>query len=133
LERARMMARHGTTTAEAKSGYGLNVADELKQLRAIRDADERSPVRLVPTCLAAHEFPSENREEYVDEIVNAILPAVAREELADFCDAFVERSVFTREQGERVLRAGIALGLDARMHADEFSDSGGATLAASLR
>ncbi|MDQ6801837.1 MAG: imidazolonepropionase [Acidobacteriota bacterium] len=132
LERARLMSRHGTTTAEAKSGYGLNVADEVKQLRAIRKANEASPVRLIPTCLAAHEFPSEKREEYVDEIVNAVLPAVAKEKLAVFCDAFVERGVFTREQGERVLRAGIALGMKPRVHADEFSDSDGAALAAQL-
>ena len=133
LDRARTMSRHGTTTAEAKSGYGLNVADELKQLRAIRTANERSPVRLVPTCLAAHEFPPERRDgSYVDEIINAILPAVASEKLAVFCDAFVERGVFTREQGERILRAGIALGMKPRMHADEFSDSGGAALAATL-
>jgi imidazolonepropionase len=132
LERARRMSRHGTTTAEAKSGYGLNVADEVKQLRAIQKANESSPVRLIPTCLAAHEFPSEKREEYVGEIVNAILPAVAKEKLAVFCDAFVERGMFTREQGERVLRAGTALGLKPRMHADEFSDTDGASLAANL-
>jgi imidazolonepropionase len=130
LQRARTMARHGTTTAEAKSGYGLNVADELKQLRAIRSAQERSPVRLVPTCLAAHEFPPERRDpSYVDQIVDEILPAVAREKLAIFCDAFVERGVFTRQQGERVLRAGATLGMTPRLHADEFSDAGAAALA----
>jgi imidazolonepropionase len=132
LERARRMSWHGTTTAEAKSGYGLNVADEVKQLRAIRRANELSPVRLIPTCLAAHEFPSEKREEYVDEIVYAILPAVTKEKLAVFCDAFVERGVFTREQGERVLRAGAAHGMKPRVHADEFSDTDGAALAAEL-
>jgi imidazolonepropionase len=130
LQRARTMARHGTTTAEAKSGYGLNVADELKQLRAIRAAQERSPVRLVPTCLAAHEFPPERRDpSYVDQIVDEILPAVAREKLAVFCDAFVERGVFTRQQGERVLRAGATLSMTPRLHADEFSDAGAAALA----
>ena len=130
-ERARTMARYGTTTAEAKSGYGLNVGDELKQLRAIRAA--RSPVRLVPTCLAAHEFPPERHDDsYVDQIASEILPAVAREKLAVFCDAFIERGVFTPEQGERVLRAGTELGMTARVHADELSDTGGAALAASL-
>jgi len=133
LQRARMMARHGTTTAEAKSGYGLNLADEIKQLRAIRDADEQSPVRLVPTCMAAHDFPPEGRDpSFVAQIVDEILPAVAKEKLAQFCDAFVERGVFTREQGERVLRAGLALGLRPRLHADEFSDSGGAALAVAV-
>jgi imidazolonepropionase len=128
--RARTMAQYGTTTAEAKSGYGLNLEDELKQLRAIARA--KSPVRLVPTCLAAHDFPPERRSDpsYVDEIIERILPAAAK--LAVFCDAFVERGVFTREQGERVLRAGAALGLIPRLHADELSDTDGAALAASL-
>jgi imidazolonepropionase len=138
LARAATMARYGTTTAEAKSGYGLTLDDELKQLRAIRDANATSPVRLVATCLAAHEFPPESRgsesarDGYVDAIVEEILPAVAREELAVFCDAFVERGVFTRAQGERVLRAGSALGMIPRLHADELSDTDGARLAADL-
>jgi imidazolonepropionase len=138
LARAATMARYGTTTVEAKSGYGLTLDDELKQLRAIRDASATSPVRLVPTCLAAHEFPPESRGSesaraaYVDAIVDEILPAVARENLAVFCDAFVERGVFTREQGERVLRAGSALGMIPRLHADELSDTDGARLAAEL-
>ena len=128
LARAQIMSLHGTTTAEAKSGYGLNVADELKQLRAIRTANETSPIRLVPTCLAAHE---RREESYVDEIVNEILPAVGK--LANFCDAFVERNAFTRDEGERILRAGIAHRLKPRLHADEFSDSDGAALAVELR
>jgi imidazolonepropionase len=134
LTRGRMMVRHGTTTAEAKSGYGLNLEDELKQLRAIRTAAGRAPLRLVPTCLAAHEFPPERRGDpaWVDEIVEEILPAVAREGLAVFCDAFVERGVFTRDQGERVLRAGAQAGLVPRLHADELSDTDGASLAAAL-
>jgi imidazolonepropionase len=134
LSRARTMARYGTTTAEAKSGYGLNLEHELKQLRAIRTASERSPVRLVSTCLAAHEFPPERRadSQYIDEICEVILPAVAKEKLAVFCDAFVERGVFTREQGKRVLRAGAAAGLAPRLHADELSDTDGAALAAEL-
>ena len=138
LERAAMMARYGTTTAEAKSGYGLSLADELKQLRAIRTAAETSPVRLVSTCLAAHEFPPETRgnetarAQYVDAVVDEILPAVAKEQLAVFCDAFVERGVFTREQGERVLRRGIELGMIPRLHADELSDTRGASLAAEV-
>ena len=133
LTRTRTMARYGTTTAEAKSGYGLNVADELKQLHAIRTAAESSPVRLVSTCLAAHEFPPERRDpSYVDQIVDEILPAVAAEKLAVFCDAFVERGVFTREQGERVLREGVRHGMIPRLHADELSDTRGASLAAEI-
>ena len=136
LARATTMAKYGTTTAEAKSGYGLTVEAELKQLRAIRAASQRSPVRLVPTCLAAHEFPPESRgseaarEGYVSTVVGEILPAVAEEKLAVFCDAFVERGVFTRDQGETVLRAGIELGMIPRLHADELSDTDGARLAA---
>ena len=136
VARAVTMARYGTTTAEAKSGYGLTREAELKQLRAIRRAAGTSPVRLVPTCLAAHEFPPESRgseaahERYVSTIVGEILPAVAEENLAVFCDAFVERGVFTRDQGERVLRAGAELGMIPRLHADELSDTDGARLAA---
>mgnify|MGYP003575103532 CR=1 FL=1 len=132
LARAARMAQYGTTTAEAKSGYGLDLENELKQLRAIRVAKESSPVRLVPTCLAAHEFPPENRETYVERIIDEILPAVAAEKLAVFNDAFVERGVFTRDQGEAVLRAGHAHGLIPRLHADELSDTDGAALAAEL-
>jgi imidazolonepropionase len=132
LARATTMARYGTTTAEAKSGYGLDLENELKQLRAIRSAAGTSPVRLVPTCLAAHEFPPERRETWVERIVEEILPAVAREQLAVFNDAFVEKGVFTREQGEVVLRAGIEHGLIPRLHADELSDTDGAALAATV-
>ncbi|HEU5163507.1 MAG TPA: imidazolonepropionase, partial [Thermoanaerobaculia bacterium] len=138
LGRTRRMASHGTTTAEAKSGYGLNLADELKQLRAIRAAAATSPVRLVPTCLAAHEVPPEARgsavarEAYVREVVERIQPAAAREGLARFCDVFVERGVYSRDEGERILRAGAAAGLTPRIHADELSDTGGASLAAAL-
>jgi imidazolonepropionase len=133
-----MMARYGTTTAEAKSGYGLDKECEIKQLRAIRRAAADSPVRLVPTCLAAHEFPPESRgsetarEGWVSTVIGEILPAVAEEKLAVFCDAFVERGVFTRDQGERVLRAGAALGMIPRLHADELSDTNGASLAATV-
>lgn len=138
LARARTMSRYGTTTAEAKSGYGLDLDAERKQLQAIRDANEKSPVRLIPTCLAAHDFPPESRGSaasrrgYVSAIIGEILPAVAEEKLAVFCDVFVERGVFTPEEGDAILRAGAALGLIPRMHADELSDTDGASLAASL-
>lgn len=138
LERARTMARHGTTTAEAKSGYGLNLDDELKQLRAIRRSAESSPVRLVPTCLAAHEFPPEidrggpARQEWIDRIVGDIMPAVQEEGLASYCDVFIERGVFTRAEGEAIMRRGIDLGMTPRIHADELSDLDGAALAAEL-
>lgn len=136
--RTSRMAEHGTTTAEAKSGYGLSLQDELKQLRALRTAAAECSVRLVPTCLAAHDFPSESRgsdaarEEYVHQVISEIIPAVSQAGLAKFCDVFVERGVFSIDQGSRVLRAGLAHGLIPRVHADELSDTGGAGLAAAL-
>ncbi len=130
-----LMLAHGTTTAEAKSGYGLNVEDELKQLRAIRDAARAHPVDLVPTVLAAHEIPPEHRgsrERYVDLVCREIVPAAAEAGLARFCDVFCERGVFTAEESRRVLESGKDFGLAPRLHADEFEDSGGARLAAEL-
>jgi len=138
VARSQTMVEYGTTTAEAKSGYGLNLDDELKQLEAIREAATLSPVRLVPTCLAAHEFPPENprdessKEAFVSQVVEEIMPAAAKAGLAEFCDVFVEQGVFTREQGRRVLEAGAKMGMVPRIHADELSDTGGAALAAEL-
>jgi imidazolonepropionase len=135
LHRTSLMAEHGTTTAEVKSGYGLTRDDELKQLRAIRAAAQSSPVHLLSTCLAAHDFPPESRSdpqlrtEYVRTVTEEILPAVAREKLATFCDVFVEQGAFSPEQGATVLTAGTRLGFVPRVHADEFTDSGGARLA----
>jgi imidazolonepropionase len=129
------MLAHGTTTAEAKSGYGLNLDDELKQLRAIRAASEAHPVDLVPTLLAAHEIPPEHRaarERYVELVCEEIVPAAAEAGLARFCDVFCEQGVFTAAESRRVLEAGARWGLAPRLHADEFVDSGGAELAAEL-
>lgn len=130
-----LMLAHGTTTAEAKSGYGLSLDDELKQLRAIRRAAADHPVDLVPTLLAAHEVPPEwrhDRTRYVDLICDEIVPATAQEGLARFCDVFCEHGVFSAEESRRVLTAGARHGLAPRLHADEFEDSGGAELAAEL-
>lgn len=129
------MLAWGTTTAEAKSGYGLSLDDELKQLRAIRRASESHPVDLVATLLAAHEVPPEHRRDrrrYVDLICDEIVPATAEAGLARFCDVFCEEGVFTPEESRRVLEAGVRQGLAPRLHADEFVDSGGAELAAEL-
>lgn len=130
-----LMLAHGTTTAEAKSGYGLNVGDELKQLRVIRDAAATHAVDLVPTVLAAHEVPPEHRaarERYVDVVCDEIVPAAAEAGLARFCDVFCETGIFSAEESRRVLEAGRRAGLAPRLHADEFQDSGGAELAAEL-
>ena len=129
------MIRYGTTTAEAKSGYGLNTDDELKQLRAIQLASSRHDVELVPTLMAAHETPPEyrdNQEGYLDLICNEIIPRVSSEGLARFGDVFCEQGVFTPNQSKRVLMAGADHGLAPRLHADEFVDSGGAELAAEI-
>jgi imidazolonepropionase len=135
LRRLDLMLSLGTTTAEAKSGYGLSRDDELKQLTAIRAASRLHPVDLVPTLLAAHEVPPEfrlSRSRYLDLIGEEIIPATAAAGLARFCDVFCEAGVFTAEESRRVLEAGVAHGLRPRLHADEFTDSGGAELAAEL-
>jgi imidazolonepropionase len=135
LRRMDLMLAHGTTTAEAKSGYGLTRDDELKQLRAIRRASASHAVDLVPTLLAAHEVPPEwrhDRGRWVDLICDEIVPATAAEGLARFCDVFCEHGVFSAEESRRVLEAGVRHGLAPRLHADEFVDSGGAELAAEL-
>lgn len=134
-QRLDRMLRLGTTTAEVKSGYGLSLEAELKQLRAIRRAAEVHPVDVVPTLLAAHEFPPEHRgdpDRYVDQIVQEIIPACAAAGLARFCDVFCEQGVYSVEQSRRVLETGARHGLLARLHADEFVDSGGAGLAAEI-
>ncbi|HEY4562799.1 MAG TPA: imidazolonepropionase, partial [Thermoanaerobaculia bacterium] len=139
LRRMDQMLAWGTTTAEAKSGYGLNPEDELKQLRAIREASGRHPVDLVPTLLAAHEVPPEyrggdgsGRRRWVDQICDEIVPATAAAGLARFCDVFCEHGVFSAAESRQILAAGVRHGLLPRLHADEFVDSGGAELAAEL-
>lgn len=135
LRRLEWMLSCGTTTAEAKSGYGLSLADETKQLEAIARAARLQPVELVPTLLAAHEVPPEHRadrERYVEIVCREIVPEVAARGLARFCDVFCERGVFSADESRRVLEAGRAHGLLPRLHADEFADSGGAELAAEL-
>ena len=133
--RLHQMLRWGTTTAEAKSGYGLNTDDEVKQLHAIQQANACQPVDLVPTLMAAHEVPPEYEkrgDDFVDLVVSEIIPRVAEAGLAQFCDVFCEQGVFTPEQSLRVLHAGRENGLTPRLHADEFVDSQGARVAAEV-
>jgi imidazolonepropionase len=128
--------RGGTTTVEAKSGYGLSVEDELKMLRAIKRLNDEGALRYVPTFLGAHDVPDEyreRREEYVALVVEEMLPRVAAEGLAEFCDVFCEARVFTVEESQRILTAARSHGLGLRMHADQLSLSGGALLAAELK
>jgi imidazolonepropionase len=135
LARLDRMLAHGTTTAEAKSGYGLSLDDELKQLRAIAAAARRHPIELVSTLMAAHEVPPEHRrsrDAFLDLVCEEIVPAAAEAGLATACDVFCERGVFTVEEARRVLEAGLAHGLAPRLHADEFVDSGAAELAGEM-
>ena len=129
------MLSYGTTTAEVKSGYGLSLASELKMLRAIARLDGEHAVRLVPTFLGAHEFPDEwrdDRDGYVDEIVERMIPEVGAEGLATFCDIFCEDGVFTVPQSRRVLTAARQAGMQLKLHADELHAFGAAELAAEL-
>ncbi|MBS3873467.1 MAG: imidazolonepropionase [Firmicutes bacterium] len=129
------MLLHGTTTVEAKSGYGLTLEDELKQLRVLREADGQHPVDIVRTFMGAHALPPEyaaNRKGYIGSLVHDMLPQVAAERLAEFCDCFCENKAFTIEECRKVLLAAQKLGLGAKVHADEITPLGGALLAAEL-
>ncbi len=136
LRRERWFLRTGTTTVEAKSGYGLSTEDELKMLRVVRRLNAEGKLNYAPTFLGAHEVPDEyrgRREEYVSLITEEMLPRVAAEGLAEFCDVFCEERVFTVEDSRRVLEAARAHGLGLRVHADQLTRGGGALLAAELR
>ncbi|WP_163864438.1 imidazolonepropionase [Myxococcus eversor] len=135
LPRVQRLLEQGVTVAEVKSGYGLDLENELKMLRAVRRLGALTPVELVPTLLCAHALPQEyreRREDYVRLCIEEILPAVAREGLARFCDVFVEDSAFTVDEARRILTTGRALGLVPRLHADQLTARGASELAAEL-
>ncbi|MGI0154762.1 MAG: imidazolonepropionase [Thermoplasmata archaeon] len=135
-DRLRRMVANGSTSLEVKSGYALDVSGELRLLRLIPRLARRLGVSLVPTFLGAHAVPADFRgraDAYIDLLVRAALPAVARERLARFCDVFCEPGFFSVRQSERLLRAAMALGLGVKVHAEEFVLSGGARLAARLK
>lgn len=128
------MLAHGTTTVEAKSGYGLDTKSELKLLRVIRDLAANHPMDVVPTFLGAHAVPSDmETNEYIDVVIDEMIPAVAEERLAVFCDVFCETGYFDVPSSRAILQAGSEHGMIPRLHADEFADSGAAHLAAELR
>jgi len=130
-----VMLLHGTTTAEAKSGYGLTLEDELKQLRVARRLDERHPVDLVSTFMGAHAVPPEYKQDpdaFVRVVIDEMLPEVRRQGLAEYCDIFCEHGVFSVEQSREVLQAAKALGFGLKIHADEIEPMGGAQLAGEL-
>jgi imidazolonepropionase len=129
------MLRCGTTSAEAKSGYGLETATELKMLRAIRRLAAEQPIELTATFLGAHEIPREYRERrraYVELLTQEMIPAVAAEGLADWCDVFCETGVYTPGESRAILEAGARAGLRPRIHADELAASGGSDVAAEV-
>lgn len=126
---------HGVTSIEGKSGYGLNLETEIKQLRVMRRLQQEHPIDIVPTFMGAHAVPSDfkgKEDQYVDLVVNEMLPRVAHDKLAKFNDVFCEVGVFTPEQSKRILEAGKTLGLTPKIHADEIESYGGAELAAEV-
>ena len=135
LKYCHQMLTQGTTTAEAKSGYGLSTEAEIKTLRAVRQVDAAQPVDLVPTFLGAHAVPNDYKgfpDRYIELVINEMLPLVAEKKLARYCDVFCEEGVFSIEQSRRVLSAARAMGFQLKMHADEIIPLGGAELAAEL-
>jgi imidazolonepropionase len=134
--RLAQILRCGTTTIEAKSGYGLTTNDELKMLRVIRRLNEQGPIEFVPTFLGAHALPEEfsgRMAEYIELIAAEMIPEVVRQGLAESCDIFCESGYFDGAAARRILGAAKAAGLKLRMHADQLTNSGGAALAAELR
>jgi imidazolonepropionase len=138
VPRVKKLASYGTTTVEIKSGYGLSLEDELKALRVIGRLAQRLPMRIVPTWLGAHEIPHEyraseaRRAEFIDLLINTLLPRVVEQGIARFADVFCEPGVFTIDETRRILEASRKAGLGIKIHADELEPSGGAELAASL-
>lgn len=135
LKRLDTMLTCGTTTCEAKSGYGLNTETELKILKVYRRLNEKHAVDIVPTFLGAHAVPDEylgKEDEYVDLVIEEMIPFVAKRDLARFCDVFCEEGFFTREQARRILLEGKKHGLIPKIHADEFTSCGGAELASEV-
>ena len=133
LSRLDRMLLHGSTTVEGKSGYGLNSEDEIKQLEALQEADSLHPIDIVPTFMGAHEVPQEfksKKSDYIDLLINQILPKVREKNLAEFFDVFCEEGVYSVEETRKLVRAAKEAGLKVKIHADEFSPLGGAQLAA---
>ncbi len=135
LPRLVKVLQHGTTTLEAKSGYGLDLENEVKMLESIREVQKMTPLELVPTFLGAHEIPPEHKQKplgYVEEITHRMIPEVARRKLAEYCDCFVEPHLFDLSAAETILACAKAHGLKPRLHADQLSHSGAARLGVRL-
>ena len=135
MKQMKYFIMNGTTTIEAKSGYGLNLKDEIKSLRVIKKINENSELDLVPTFMGAHAFPLEyldKKDEYVDIICNQMIPEVAKEGLAEFCDVFCEEGYFSITQTRKIFKSALEFNLKLKIHADEFIDMGAASLAAEM-
>jgi imidazolonepropionase len=132
---AESMLSMGTTTIEAKSGYGLDIENELKMLKAVHDVREKLPINLVSTFMGAHAVPPEydgRTDAYVDLVIDEMIPIVVEKGLAEFCDVFCEQGVFDIEQSRRILLAAKVKGMNLKVHADEIVQLGGAVLAAEV-
>lgn len=129
------MISKGVTTIEAKSGYGLSLKDEMKILKVMKGLREIHPVEIVPTFLGAHTLPKEFRDDrrrYLDLLIEKMIPEVAHEGIAEFCDVFCEEKAFTLEESKKILETGKRYGLKPKIHADQLSPGGGAELAAEV-
>lgn len=127
--------KHGTTSIEIKSGYSLTTEGELKQLRAIKQLKEELPMNIRATFMGAHDFPTEyknNRQKYIDLLVNEMIPAVAEEKLADYCDAFIDKGYYTNEEARVIFDAAKKYGMKIRTHSDEMADVGATGFSADI-
>ncbi|MBT3754861.1 MAG: imidazolonepropionase [Candidatus Cloacimonetes bacterium] len=135
-KRIKKIISNGTTTLEAKSGYGLSTESEIKMLKVIKRLNENLPIDIIPTFLGAHEFPIEykdDKEKYIEILINEMLPEVKEMDLAEYCDIFTEDHVYNIEQSRRILNRAKELGFKIRMHADEIKPIGGAKLAGEVK
>ncbi|MGQ9508653.1 MAG: imidazolonepropionase [Thermodesulfobacteriota bacterium] len=125
----------GVTTIETKSGYGLSIQDELKILQVTKALDKEHPIEIVPTFLGAHTIPKEfkqQRDKYIDLLLKELIPEVARQKLAEFCDVFCEKKAFNLKESRKILETGKLYGLKPKIHADQLTPGGGAELAAEV-
>lgn len=135
-KRLDLMLSHGTTTVESKSGYALDFENEIKMLQVNKNLNKTHPIDIVSTYLGAHAIPKEykgNREEYINLMINKVMPYIKENNLAEFVDCFCEEGVFTVEEAREILKAGQELGLKAKLHADEIESIGGAELAGEIK